>query len=74
LFDAFPGIDFVRQVAAEIRLPAFAIGGIDATNVGEVVAAGLRRIAVGSAVTRNAKPRAAVEALREGLDFRISDL
>ena len=66
-FDAFPGLDFVRQVAAEIRLPAFAIGGIDASNVGAVVAAGLRRVAVSSAVTGDAKPRAAVEALREGL-------
>ena len=66
-FDAFPGLDFVRQVAAEIRLPAFAIGGIDASNVGEVVAAGLRRVAVSSAVTGDAKPQAAVEALRAGL-------
>lgn len=67
-FDVFPGLDFVRQVAAEIRLPAFAIGGIDAGNVGEVVAAGLRRVAVSSAVTGEAKPLAAVEALRAGLD------
>lgn len=66
-FDAFPGLEFVREVAAEIRLPAFAIGGIDEANVGEVVAAGLRRIAVSSAVTGNAKPRAAAEALRAGL-------
>jgi thiamine-phosphate pyrophosphorylase len=68
-FDAFPGLDFVRQVAAEIRLPAFAIGGINASNVGEVVAAGLRRVAVSSAVTGDAQPRAAVEALRAGLDL-----
>jgi thiamine-phosphate pyrophosphorylase len=27
-FDHFPGLDFLRQVAAEISLPAFAIGGI----------------------------------------------
>jgi thiamine-phosphate pyrophosphorylase len=66
-FDAFPGLQFVRQVAAEIRLPAFAIGGIDATNVGEVVAAGLRRVAVASAVTGAAEPQAAAEALRATL-------
>jgi thiamine-phosphate pyrophosphorylase len=66
-FDAFPGVDFVRQVAAELRLPAFAIGGIDAANVGDVAAAGLRRVAVSSAVTGNAQPRAAAEALREAL-------
>ena len=66
-FDAFPGLALVRQVAAEIRLPAFAIGGIDATNVGEVAAAGLPRIAVSSAVTGSAQPRAVVEALRGAL-------
>ena len=27
-FDQFPGLDLLRAVAAEIRLPAFAIGGI----------------------------------------------
>ena len=69
-FDTCPGLDFVRQVAAEIRLPAFAIGGIDATNVGEVVAAGLRQVAVSSAVAGNAQLRAVVEALREGLRQR----
>lgn len=50
---AFPelaGLEFVRQVAAEITLPAFAIGGIDAGNVGEVIAAGGQRIAVSSAI------------------------
>lgn len=48
-FEQFPGLDFVREVAQEIRLPAFAIGGIDSQNVGQVVAAGLRRVAVGGA-------------------------
>jgi thiamine-phosphate pyrophosphorylase len=63
-FDAFPGLDFVRQVAAEIRLPAFAIGGITLQNVGEVIAVGVTRVAVASAVTGAAKPQAAATALR----------
>jgi thiamine-phosphate pyrophosphorylase len=63
-FDEFPGLEFVRQVAAEIRLPAFAIGGITLQNVGEVIAAGLPRAAVASAVTAAAKPQAAATALR----------
>ena len=62
-FEAFPGLEFVRQVATEIRLPAFAIGGIDAANVGKVVAAGMRRVAVSSAVTGSANPRAAAGEL-----------
>jgi len=63
-FDEFPGLEFVRNVAAEIRLPAFAIGGITSQNVGQVMAAGLRRVAVASAVTAAAKPQAAATALR----------
>ena len=48
-FEHFPGVELLRQVAAEIRLPAFAIGGICRENVAEVLAAGFTRIAVGAA-------------------------
>ena len=44
-FSHFPGLDLVRAVAAEIRLPAFAIGGITAANVASVLEAGLPRVA-----------------------------
>ena len=50
-FDQFAGLEFVRQIADEITLPAFAIGGIQLDNVAQVVAAGARRIAVSSAVS-----------------------
>src|SRR5581483_6159439 len=36
-FDALAGLDFVSQVAREISLPWFAIGGINADNVEAVV-------------------------------------
>jgi thiamine-phosphate pyrophosphorylase len=49
-FDKFPGLELVREVSAEISLPAFAIGGISAENVEVVLAAGARRIAASSAV------------------------
>lgn len=49
-FDHFAGLDLVHEVAAEIALPAFAIGGINAENIGQVIAAGLRRVAVSSAI------------------------
>lgn len=52
-FDQFPGLDFVRQVAAEISLPWFAIGGINETNLSEVVSTGARRAAVSGAVCRS---------------------
>jgi thiamine-phosphate pyrophosphorylase len=48
-FDTFPGLDFLRQVAAEIALPAFAIGGITPNNVVDVLATGFTRVAVRSA-------------------------
>lgn len=55
-FTEFAGLEFVKQVAAEITLPAYAIGGIDVENVGQVVAAGLRSVAVSSAVCQSPHP------------------
>ena len=44
------GLEPVRHAAVHARQPWFAIGGIDETNVGEVVAAGAHRIAVVRAI------------------------
>ena len=63
-FEHFPGLELLRQVAAEIRLPAFAIGGIDRQNIKEVLATGLTRIAVSGAVTVVADPAKAVKELQ----------
>jgi thiamine-phosphate pyrophosphorylase len=49
-FSEFPGLDFIRAVSEQIRLPAFAIGGITLQNVEEVRRAGGMRIAVSAAV------------------------
>lgn len=48
-FDHYPGLDFLRQVAAEISLPAFAIGGIKLQNIDQVLATGIKRVAVSEA-------------------------
>ena len=48
-FDQFPGLDYLREVAAEIRLPTFAIGGIQTENLPQVLEAGITRIAVSKA-------------------------
>ncbi len=53
-FDNFTGLPLIRQVAAEIRLPWFAIGGINEQNVAEVLAAGATRIAVSGALQGDA--------------------
>ena len=57
----------LRMVAAEIRLPAFAIGGISRDNLDEVLAAGFTRIAVGGAVVGVDEPALAAEELLDGL-------
>ena len=50
-FDHYPGLDFLRQVAAEIKLPAFAIGGIGLANVDQVLATGMSRVAISGAAS-----------------------
>jgi len=63
-----PGLPLVREAA---RLggdkPWFAIGGIDAQRLPEVLAAGARRIVVVRAITAAEDPRAAAERLRSAL-------
>jgi thiamine-phosphate pyrophosphorylase len=67
-FDAFPGLDLIRRQSAEVRLPAFAIGGIVLANVDQVLAAGARRIAVSSAICSSRDPRQAAAEFRSRLD------
>jgi thiamine-phosphate pyrophosphorylase len=68
-FSHFPGIELLRAVAAEIRLPAFAIGGIGLDNVYEVTAAGFTRIAVSGAVTSASDPGEAARKLRAAIRY-----
>jgi thiamine-phosphate pyrophosphorylase len=53
-------------VAAEIRLPAFAIGGITIENLPSVLSTGLARIAVSAAITAAADPAKATRQLLAG--------
>ncbi len=55
-------------MAAHASVPWFAIGGLDETNVAEVVAAGARRIVVVRAIAQAADPEAAARRLRDALD------
>lgn len=61
------GVELVRFAAFHAPVPFFAIGGIEAANVDEVVAAGADRIAVVRAITQAADPRAAAAQLRAAL-------
>ncbi len=64
------GTELVRYAAAHATMPFFAIGGIDQSNVGAVVGAGARRIAVVRALTGAADPETAARALRAALAGR----
>ncbi|MFO0918692.1 MAG: thiamine phosphate synthase [Planctomycetaceae bacterium] len=55
-FTEFPGLAFVEQVAAEIPLPWFAIGGINEENLSDLLAAGATRIAVSGAICSSEEP------------------
>jgi thiamine-phosphate pyrophosphorylase len=62
------GFELVGYAAAHASLPFFAIGGIDPTNVGAVVAAGASRVAVVRALTHAADPERVARALRAALE------
>jgi thiamine-phosphate pyrophosphorylase len=67
-FESFPGLDFVRAVATEIALPAFAIGGITLENLPQVISAGLRRVAVSGSIVSASNPTAATKDFLARLD------
>jgi thiamine-phosphate pyrophosphorylase len=61
------GLEPVRRAAAEVELPWFAIGGLEAGNVAEVVGAGARRVVVVRAIAHAEDPEAAARRLRAAL-------
>jgi thiamine-phosphate pyrophosphorylase len=62
------GLGYLEQaVAADAKKPWFAIGGIDETNISEVISMGASRVVVVRAVTEARDPAAAVRALRSRL-------
>ncbi len=61
------GLELVSYAARTATLPWFAIGGIDAANVADVVAAGATRIAVVRAIGDATDPERAAARLRAAL-------
>jgi thiamine-phosphate pyrophosphorylase len=61
------GLDYVAHAASTVGKPWFAIGGLDAGNLHEVVERGAARIVVVRAITEAADPEAAARALRDAL-------
>lgn len=64
------GLALVGHAARSATIPWFAIGGIDARNVGEVVGAGAERVVVVRAIRDADDPEAAARALRQALETR----
>jgi thiamine-phosphate pyrophosphorylase len=56
-FVELAGLALVEQIACEIGLPAFCIGGIEPANVAQVAHAGGKRFVVGAAISQAADPR-----------------
>ena len=64
------GVELVDYAAAHATVPFFAIGGLDAGNVGEVLSAGAERIVVLRAIADAEDPEAAARELRTAIDSR----
>ncbi len=65
--DFIAGPDYARQVADQITIPAVAIAGISEANVDEVLATGIRAVAVTAAVAGSADPQAVARELKKKL-------
>jgi len=68
--DFLPGLGYARQAAQQIPLPAVAIAGITDQNADEVLATGVRAIAVTAAVAACDDPRAATARLKQIIKAR----
>ena len=64
------GVEPIKYAAAHVSVPWFAIGGLDAGNVGAVVRAGARRIVVVRALAQADDPEAAARTLRAATNGR----
>jgi thiamine-phosphate pyrophosphorylase len=62
------GVELVRYAAAHAPVPFFAIGGLDASNVAEVIEAGASRVCVLRAISDAEDPERAARAIRERLE------
>jgi thiamine-phosphate pyrophosphorylase len=65
------GLHYVAHAASTVNKPWFAIGGLDASNVHEVVERGATRIVVVRAITEADDPEAAARALRAALERHV---
>jgi thiamine-phosphate pyrophosphorylase len=61
-------LDYIRWAGENVKIPWFAIGGINLSNLPDVLAAGAQRICVVSAILNSPDVRKACQEFREVLD------
>lgn len=66
------GVDVVGKATASLRIPVFAIGGINLNNLNQLLEAGGKRIAVISAVFLSKDIKSSTEALLKKLESQIA--
>jgi thiamine-phosphate pyrophosphorylase len=64
------GLERLRLIKSEVRLPLVAIGGITQDNVAEVMAAGAKSVAVISAILGAESPREAARQIVDRLEIK----
>jgi thiamine-phosphate pyrophosphorylase len=64
-FEQFTGLELLQSVAGQIKLPAFAIGGITLQNLQQVLSTGFQRVAVSAAIQQAADPAQAAQQFRQ---------
>jgi thiamine-phosphate pyrophosphorylase len=62
------GLELLRAAAATLTVPWFAIGGVELSNIADVVAAGAPGVAVVRAIRDATDPETAARTLRRALD------
>ena len=65
------GVEYVAHAAAHVTKPWFAIGGLHAGNVGEVLDRGATRVVVVRAIAEAGDPESAARGLRAALESEV---
>ncbi|MDA8697945.1 thiamine phosphate synthase [Rhodopirellula sp.] len=71
-FEQFVGVTYLDEVASLITIPCFAIGGIDLSNLQQVLETGFHRIAVSGAINHASDPTSVADQLRDRLVARLT--
>ena len=66
-----PGLEALKQAVKQIKIPLVAIGGINESNIGDIAATGVKRIAVVRAILEAKDPYSATKSLLHTMGVRL---